>query len=113
VRVATLVPTIGEVVLEMGAFIVVIHPLLVELDVERDMGTGSLVTAGLEVVQECRCPIGDLMVLEVPERVEQGVWIAVLSEADAQVMLDRVAPADGDVMVVVPIPVSPDQRTDS
>jgi hypothetical protein len=70
------------------------------------MGTGSLATAGLEVVQECRCPIGDLMVLEVPERVEQGVGIAVLGEADAQVMLDRVAPADGDVMVVVPVPIA-------
>jgi len=97
----------------MGAFIVGMHPLLVELDVERDMGTGSLATAGLEVVQECRCPIRDVMVLEVPECVEQGVGIAVLSEADAQEMLDRVAPADGDVMVVVAVPVTPDQRTDS
>jgi hypothetical protein len=50
------------------------------------------------------------MVLEVPERVEQGIGISVLGEADAQEVLDRVTAADGDVMVVVSVPVAPHNR---
>ena len=51
------------------------------------------------------------MVLEVPERVEQGIGISVLGEADAQEVLDRVTAADGDVMVVVSVPVASNERT--
>jgi hypothetical protein len=94
----------------VGAFIVGVHPLLVELDVERDMGTGSLATAGLEVVQKRRRSLRDVVVLEVPERVEEGIGISVLGEADAQEMLDRVTAAEGDIVVVVSVPIASHNR---
>jgi hypothetical protein len=53
------------------------------------------------------------MVLEVPERVEEGIGISVLGEADAQVMLDRVTAADGDIVVVVSVPITSNQRPDT
>ena len=83
-----------------------LYPLLVELDVKRDVRTGAVGSTVLEVVEERRRPVGNVVVLEVPERVEERVRISVLPEADAQIVLDWVAPADGDVMIVVSIPVA-------
>jgi hypothetical protein len=97
----------------VGAFVVSIHPLFVELGIKCDVRTVAGGSSVIEVVQKRRCSVRNFVVLEVPQGVEERIGVAVLGEADAQVVLDRVTTATSDIMVVVSIPVTPDQRTDS
>jgi hypothetical protein len=113
VRIVTLVPPVRQVVLKVGAFIVSVHPLLVELGVKRDMWTVARGSSVLEVVQERGCSLWDVVVLEVPQGVEERVGVAILGEADAQEVLDRVTAMTSDIMIVMSIPIAPYERRDA
>jgi hypothetical protein len=76
----------------------------------RAVAVGSSV---LEVVQKRWGSLRDVVVLEVPERVEEGIGISVLGEADAQEVLDWVTAVDGDIVVVVSVPISSNEPPDT